>query len=245
MNLRSKPVLAFAGTALLGSLALTACGSDSTDTTDASSEPTAEANGVQDLTADEILQEASDALDSVTSVRISGDITQDGQQTSLDMQFSNEGEGSATGTVSVGEDSITLLVVDGQVYFSAEASFWESQGLPSAFLDSVDGKYVEVPSTDDSFGTFTDLGQFTDELLTPEGDVTKGEESTVNDMPVIQLISSKDDGVLSIALEGEPLPVQVSSEGEGEINFTDWNEPVDVEAPPADDIVDLESLTGG
>lgn len=244
MSLRSKHVLSLAGTALLASLALTACGSDSTDTTDGSSEPAAETNGVEALTADEILQEASDALESVASVRISGDISQDGQQTSIDMQFSNEGEGSATGTLSVGEDSITLLVVDGQVYFSAEVSFWESQGLPPAFLDSVEGKYVEVPSTDESFGAFTDFGELTDELLTPEGDVTKGEESTVGDMPVIQLIDAKDGGVLSIALEGEPLPVRISSEEGGEINFTEWNEPVTVEAPPADDIVDLESLTG-
>ena len=85
---------------------------------------------------------------------------------------------------------------------------------------------------------------FTGELLTAEGKVEKGDESTVDGTPVIELIDSKDQGVLSISLEGEPLPLQVSSGTEGEVQFSDWNASVEVEAPAADEIVDLQSLLG-
>jgi len=238
MNLRSKPVRALAASALLGAVVLTACSSGDSG----GDETKAASNGVEDLSAQEILEEATAAVKDATSVRIEGEITQGGTPTAVDLQLSDSG--SASGTITVNESTITLIAVDSQVYFSAGADLWTANGAPENIIDQVDGKYIEVPAEDKSFDSFTDFDAFTGELLTAEGKVEKGDESTVDGTPVIELIDSKDQGVLSISLEGEPLPLQVSSGTEGEVQFSDWKASVEVEAPADDEIVDLQSLLG-
>jgi hypothetical protein len=48
-----------------------------------------------------------------------------------------------------------------------------------------------------------------------------------------------------VAAEGAPYPVQVQSDtGQGALDFLDWNEPVDVQAPRPDQVVDLSKFTG-
>jgi len=65
----------------------------------------------------------------------------------------------------------------------------------------------------------------------------------VNGQPVVLLKSNDGTTTLAIATTGEPYPLQVKGgEGadSGQIDFTDWNAPVNVTAPT--DVVDIGQL---
>ena len=56
----------------------------------------------------------------------------------------------------------------------------------------------------------------------------------VNGIPVVLLDDSEGDGTLAIQTVGEPYPVQIAGNDQGEsgvITFSDWNAPVSVTAP--------------
>ena len=230
--------------ALVSALTFVGCGSDDSDGggDTAGSGDLAEAgpNGIEDLEPDEILDRVNEAIDGATSVHLVGEQSQAGAAIEVDLQMS--ADGSATGTITNAGTTIELIVVDGVTYFSAGEEFWSGQVGPE-LAAQVGDKFVEVPADDESFGDFGNFDAFFSDLLKAEGDVTKGDESTVDSIPALILIDSDDDGELYISMQGEPLPLKVSSQqDESELLLTDWNEEVVVEAPAEADVVDLESL---
>jgi hypothetical protein len=73
----------------------------------------------------------------------------------------------------------------------------------------------------------------------------KTETKTVRGLNVVGVVEKANNETLYVATEGEPYPVQVQSDtGQGALDFLDWNEPVDVQAPPPDQVVDLSKFTG-
>lgn len=232
--------------ALVSALTLAGCASDDSDGTDGGdttgSEDLAQAdpNGIEDLEPDEILDQVSEAVDAATSVHLVGEQTQAGAAIGLDLRMSADGD--ATGTVTNAGVTIELILVDGVTYFSAGEEFWTGQLGPELAAE-VGEKFVEVPANDDSFGDFGNFDAFFSDLLKAEGDVKKGEESTVEDIPALILVDTDDEGELYISMQGEPLPLKVSSQtDESELLLSDWNEEVVVAAPAEGDVVDLESL---
>jgi hypothetical protein len=136
---------------------------------------------------------------------------------------------------------VQIVVADGVTYFAADEAFWTGQAGPEAAAEIGDS-YVEVPPEQDTFGGVANYASFFGDLLDPEGEPKVGEETTVDDARVIELIDTKDGGIMYVALDGEPLPLKVTPEEGGEVTFTEWNESVTVEAPAADEIFDVESL---
>jgi|GEM_PF-3441362 len=232
--------------ALVSALALAGCASDDSDGSDggdtAGSGDLAEAgpNGIEDLEPDEILERVEEAVNGATSVHLMGEQNQGGTAIAVDLQMSAAGD--ATGTVTNAGTTIELIVVDGVTYFSAGEEFWSGQ-LGPELAAQVGDKFVEVPADDESFGDFGDFDAFFADLLKAEGDVEKGDESSVDSIPALILIDTVDDGELYISMQGEPLPLKVSSQEDGsELLLSDWNEEVVVNAPAEADVVDLESL---
>ena len=80
-----------------------------------------------------------------------------------------------------------------------------------------------------------------DALLSPEGTVTKGEVTTVAGQPALSLTSSLG-GTLYVALVGEPYPLKLVNEEKGEMAFTEFDAEVTIEAPPADQVLDLNDF---
>jgi hypothetical protein len=237
---------AIATLTLAGALALAGCAANDSDGTDgpdtAGTEDLAEAgsNGIEDLEATEILDQVTEAVDGATSVHLVGEQTHAGSAIGLDLRMS--GDGDAAGSVTNAGVTIELILADGTTYFSAGEDFWAGQLGPELAAE-VGDKFVEVPASDDSFGDFGNFDVFFSDLLKPEGDVGKGDESTVEGVPALILVDTDDDGELYVSMQGEPLPLKVSSQqDESEMVFLDWNEEVVVDAPADADVVDLESL---
>jgi len=196
--------------------------------------PTPTTNGLESLTADEILDKATDALTDAKSFRVSGKGESDGQALEVDLTFAGD---DAEGTITFDGLKVDVVQAGGAAYMKAGEEFWktflpaEAQALA---LPLVAGKYVKVPSTESIIPSIEDL-------LKPEGSVTKGEVTTVGGKPAIAVETT--DGKLHVSLVGKPYPIDIVSD-EGTIEFSDIDKDVTIAAPPASEVFDISSLTG-
>ena len=103
------------------------------------------------------------------------------------------------------------------------------------------------------FTSLTDMDKIFDEMLDPGSDLTRVDGKDVEGTPTVGLKDTPKDkdeqGILYIAAEGEPYPLLIApNSGPGGLTFLDWNEPVDIEAPPKSQVVDqkdVAKLAGG
>jgi hypothetical protein len=234
-------------TGMLGAVVLAfgvACG----DSESGSGTPAAPVdNGVAELSADEILSKAQQALRDADSVHVKGEGTSDGETFGVDMRFS--GSDGATGSLTAGGQTIEMLRIGNTVYLKANEEFWKSTTGSAAAGELLKGKYLKADSSDKNFGelaSFTDLAEFAKETLKPEGEISKGERSNIRGVPTIALIDAEEGGSLHVATEGEPYPMQIApkegGEETGQIDFLDYGAPVELKEPPADQVVDASKL---
>lgn len=217
-------------------LVLVGCGDDDGDAD----------NGVEELSADEILERARTAATEAGSVRIAGEVSQDNESFALDMRVGADG---ATGTITAQGATLEMLRVGEDHYLKATADAWETLTGEAAAGQLLADKYVKVPGDDESLGIGTFLlnfDQLLDEMLSPDGELEKGETSEINGTRVIGLVdNSEDGGTLFVALTGEPYPLRIAApegSGEGAIDFLEWGESVEVSAPAEDQVVDFSEL---
>jgi hypothetical protein len=96
--------------------------------------------------------------------------------------------------------------------------------------------------------SLTDKSSFIDSALATSAGVTKGAAKTVNGTPVIGLTIKDSSGgsTLYVATTGQPVPIEAAPEAggadSGTIDFLDYGAPVDVQAPAADQTVDVSAL---
>jgi hypothetical protein len=214
-----------------------------------SASASASGNGVAALPADEILKKATAALQSAGSVHIKGQGGSASERVEIDLRYS---DGDSTGSLGVNGKTIELRKLGQTVYLKGDRDFWMSTGGEAA-AQLLTGKWLKTPLTDRRFSglsELTDLDQAAEGILEPDGTVTKGEEKTINGVPCVGLVSSgKDGGTLWVAAQGEPYPVRIepsaSSGEQGALDFSGYGEKVTVEAPPADQVVDVSKLPSG
>jgi len=252
--MRRHPLLALALSAGL----LTACGGE-----DASSSPTSAASPssaasagedsageLADLSAAQVLERSKQAFLAAGSVRVVGDVTEGTEQFALDLAIS----GSEGGRGSVTTSGVTFAIVriGTDVYFQAPAAIYEQQAGPEAAAQ-LEGKFVKATTDDPNFAdlaSFTNLDTLAEELFAPEGELEKTDVTEVDGQQVLGLRDS-DGSVLYVAATGEPVPVRIAAQQEGatpapdapdrgQIDFTEYGEPVDL-TPPAD-VVDAGAL---
>jgi len=202
-------------------------------------QPAAEDNGVADQSAEEILAAAQEAARSATAVKVSGEIDDIRLELSL-----VRGEG-AVGSMSQSGMEFELVVVGDEVYLKGSDQFYEQLGGRAA-VTLLSGKWLQVPKTDEDFGSIAqiaDMERLLSEALDPDADrLTKGEVEDVDGQPAIGITA--DDGTLFVATEGEPFPLQLrgGDDRPGAIVFSGWNEPAELTAPDPADVVDIGEL---
>jgi hypothetical protein len=209
----------------------------------AASSPAPADNGVAALTAEQILAKAKSALGAADAVRISGAGSDEGTQVKLDMRYGADG---AVGTFFFNGQRLDLLRVGDDVYVKGSPSFWTTFANGQV-AKQLGGKYVKTTLTDARFkpiASFTDLTDSVDGFLEPDGAITKGGPKTVAGVPAIALVNKgATGGTLYVATTGRPYPLSVDGKGQ-RLTFTDYGKPVTVQAPPAAQIVDADTLPG-
>ncbi|MGC7097194.1 hypothetical protein ACPZ19_21180 [Amycolatopsis lurida] len=269
-----KTALAASGFALL--LALTACGSESTPTTNNPAAPQADSKPTSSLfnDAQELVRAASSKADQAKSAKFTIDMDMLGQKITGSGQGSFEGANSKmTMSMQMMGMSIEMRMVDGVVYMKLPEGQAPS-GKPWVKLDGADSAEL---------GQAMNQAEQSDprkilEMVQKAGKITKSESATLDGQEVSHYFvdldlkkagglggaSEKDlaqlpDGIvvpMELWLNAEQLPVQVSmdmgammqkvAEQSGQkmpggnakmtMKYSDWGSPVEVEAPPADQV---------
>jgi hypothetical protein len=203
---------------------------------------TASAEAFDGQSAQQILEQATAAAKAAKSVHVKGDITEDGDTFTLDMKI---GETGAGGSISLAGEKVELRQVGTAMYI---------KGGPVSALDpDLADTWVKVEEGDPGAADFSDLmsmEKIFDEMLEPEGSITKVAGKDVAGTPTVGLQDAEgsdgetdDKGILYIAAEGTAYPLLIeSTAGSGGLTFTEWNEPVEVKAPPKGKTVTSKDL---
>ncbi|MDX2559497.1 hypothetical protein PV371_07520 [Streptomyces sp. TX20-6-3] len=215
------------------------------------------------LTADEIGDKAVTATRSATSLRMTGRVVTEGQP--LDIDFAVNDRDECTGVMKIKGGNAELRKIDGITYMKGDEAFWRvsmaSQGMPDAQIDAtvelVKGRWLKIGpgqagSADlsgvcDLKSLLADLGEDEEERR----GLTRGPDAEVDDTPVATLVKKKAEGettTVSVSQEGKPYilkMVKAGGEEPGTMLLSDYDKPVRVVVPPADETVDLSKLDVG
>ncbi|MGI8714911.1 MAG: hypothetical protein ACR2NR_17380 [Solirubrobacteraceae bacterium] len=212
---------------------LAACGSSSRS-----------GNGVAAKTPSQILTASSGAIQSASSVHVSGQLSSGGQTIKLDLNIVS-GKG-AKGNMSQNGLSFQLIAVGSYVYINGSPDFWKHFGGTAA-ATLFQGKWLKAPSTTGSFAslsTLTNLKSLASGLLSSHGTLTKGSTSTVNGQKVIALKDTSKDSQLYVATTDKPYPIEIAkgSDHTQQISFDKYNASVSLSAPATS--IDISKLQG-
>lgn len=237
--------MTLAATALLSAGLVSGCGDDGGDGGDGGGDAFKKQSG------EKIADAARDAMEGLEAVTISGSLTSEGEEISIDMAIGSGG--NCSGSFSTQGATAEILGVDGTMWFRPDEAFWELFAGPEAaapVIEAAGDRWVTLPEDDTSFKQFCDLEEFLEELMDDEEDATytKGETKEIDGEETIEIISDRpEEGTSSgyILTEGDHYLVSiVKEEGEepGEVTFSGFDEQPDVEAPTDDEQISLDEL---
>jgi hypothetical protein len=212
-------------------LALTACGSSSSDKSGIASQP-----------PQTILKSTVAAADSLKSVHAAGSIVSGNQNIAIDLHL-QDGVGGR-GQITLNGLTFQLVSLGNYAYMKAPAQVWEKAGAPAAAAKQLDGKWLKTPASGQfaSIAQLTDIHQLFGQLLKPHGKLKTGAVSTVAGHKVVALTSG--EGTLYVAATGKPYPIELVKPGSngGHLSFDQFDEPISVTAPTG--TVNLPGLSG-
>ncbi|MFF1510543.1 hypothetical protein [Streptomyces sp. NPDC058326] len=215
------------------------------------------------LTADEIGDRAVTATQSATSLRMTGRVVSDGQPLDIDLALNDREE--CTGVMKIKGGTAELRQADRITYMKGDETFWRvsmaSQGMSEAQIDVtielIKGRWLKIapgqPGSDD-IGGVCDLKELLSDLDKDKEErsgLTRGPDAEVDGTPVATLVKKKTGGettTVSVAQEGKPYilkMVRTGGDEPGSMTLSDYDKPVDVVVPPADETVDLSKLERG
>ncbi|MCW2766740.1 MAG: lipoprotein [Nocardioides sp.] len=198
--------------------------------------------------ADDIVAAAKADMGNLKSVHYAGELSSsDGQPISLDMKVTSDG--SCTGSFGVAGGSAEVIGVGGSTWFKPDEAFWREQSPDQAdvIISTVGDKYV-VDSNGD-FTEFCDLNALLGQLLDKPGTdstytVSGTEQLDGATVVAVDRANETDGPSTGYVLSDSPhYLVKIVKEGteSGTVTFTEFNAEVTVEAPAADQVIDLSA----
>lgn len=232
-----------------GASALIGCGGSDQGggTTTAQGASTAATNGVEALSADEIVKRSLAAAKAATSATVTGTASNNGQAVGIDLTLTRGTGGS--GSLTFGGQKVEIINAAGKSYLRAPAAFWAKVGIPQTVSGLLADRWITAPATGSSavaiqgFTQFTDMAAIVDGLLEAIVPTDVGQRTTVDGQPAVTVLD-KDGNSLAVSVTGEPYPLRFTeTTGKpGDVVFSNWNKAVTV-TPPAD-AADFATITG-
>ena len=202
-----------------------------------------------ELSGTEIAEAAKADMEELEQVKYSGEISTGDSSVALDIQASSAGD--CTGTIGLGEGTAEVLAKDGDNWFRPDEAFWRAQApdQADAIIAAVGDKWVL--DTDANFAQFCDLETFFDSIFLDDSGTeaeykVKGTEE-IDGEEVVEVERTDEDGPSSgyVLIEGKHYLLKLErTDGDdaGTVEFSEFNEEFDVEAPAEDEVVDLSQL---
>jgi hypothetical protein len=196
----------------------------------------------------EIADAAKADMKTLDSVKFTGEITTDGDDISVEIQASSAGD--CTGSIGLGGGTAEVASKDGTSWFRPDETFWRANAGDSAeaIIAAVGDKWVL--DTDANFSQFCDLDGFLDSIFDDSSNdgtyKTVGTEE-IDGEDVVKVEQKDDDGSATgyVLIDGKHYLVKLErTEGDspGKLEFSDFNDDVDVDAPSEDEVIDLSTL---
>jgi hypothetical protein len=189
-------------------------------------------NGVASKSPQQIVTAATQAIDSVKSVHVSGSTTSGSTPVSLDLSLVS-GQGGK-GQMSIGGASFQIVATGQTVYIKAGASFWQRFANAQAARVLAD-KWLKAPASGQfaAFASLTNLTQLFNQLLSTHGTLQKGSTTTINGKKAIAVTDKTRGGTLYVATTGKPYPLKITKGGTsgGTVTFDQINQPITLSAP--------------
>lgn len=212
------------------------------------------------MSADRIADKAIAAMKSADSLRMAGSIESDGDPVTVDLAM--DSRDNCTGGLGVRGGRAELRRLSDVIYLKGDGAFWRAtmderssaspDGGGDGVVELMTDRWVKMPTSAiaDMRGV-CDLDAMLSELDDeddPAG-MTLGRDTEVDGVPVATLVKKegRETTTAYVAKEGSPYLLKVVRAGgddAGSVGFSDFDEPVRVQAPPSDEVVDLEKLGG-
>lgn len=197
--------------------------------------------------AKQVLTKAISNLKAAPTFGLSGNLTDSGGHTTVDLKYKH-GTG-CKGTIAVaGKGSFALVVIGTTAWVQLDDTFWRTYAGSNAqqAIALFHGRYLKGSTTNANVASLTqlcDVNSLASQLSVPT-DVVKGKVTTLGGQQVLPLIDKAKGGTLYVTDTSSPQVVQVvnTTAGEsGKITFTMGN-PVTLTAPPASQTIDGSSF---
>jgi hypothetical protein len=205
---------------------VTACGTSSSSTA---------AAPLSGLSADQIATRAIANLKTAATVRVTGDVVSSGQTYDLDLTLVRA-QGCAGTMAQVGTGSFKMIAIGDKVWIEPNRQFWEKAGgADAAVLKVLSGKYLKVKASSQlgSLSGFCGTSELAGSFGTSPTGLVKGKTATISGQPALQIKDSGDSGSIFVSDTAKPELLQVSGGSQGNLDFTDYNSPMTLTAPPA------------
>lgn len=183
------------------------------------------------------------ALADATSLTVRGGGGADDERTTIDLTGSLD-DSAYHLLMGQGEVSVEITVAGGNLYLKANEEFFAAIGAEDE-AQQYAGRWVTGDS-DLAAGLSTmtpkSLVDMFVEALAVDSVAPEVTTGTIEGREVFVLTNAQgaDSGQASIAADGTWLPVQFTGSENSSFTFSGWNEPVTVQAPPADQVVSIE-----
>ncbi|MEU0371591.1 hypothetical protein ABZ070_15265 [Streptomyces sp. NPDC006283] len=223
---------------------------------------TATSGSLAGLDAGQIADKAVAATKDAKSLKMAGRIEKEGEPVSIDLALDAE---NCTGLLGAKGGRAELRKVAKAMYLKGDEQFWNatlqerSPDSPGgsgggALVEMMKGRWITLPAgTIEAMDRVCDLRAVFSEMDMDEADrkqMTNGPDAQVDGVPTATLVKKAEGRTTTVhvAKEGKPHILKIVKTGgteTGTILLSDYGKPVEVKAPPAGEVVDLENLTGG
>ncbi|HEY2553251.1 MAG TPA: hypothetical protein VGI64_22020 [Streptosporangiaceae bacterium] len=192
-----------------------------------------------------LLRQMRAAVQSATSVHVTGQLVADGRPLALDLGMHSSGQ--LAGTITTQGVPLTIIDTGGKGYVKATPAFLALLRQSPAVCKLICGKYVLTTGAKEeqltsSLGMRSLLGALT-RRQSPA--ITSAGTTTVNGAAA-RVLRGADGSTLAVAARGAPYPLRVTAAPargrEGSLEFSQWNSVPLPAAPPAAKVIDLRQL---
>jgi hypothetical protein len=203
-----------------------------------------------DGTAAEIRDAVVADMEELTSVRMAGTATVEGQPVTLDVQMDTDG--NCVGSIVLKGGRAQLINTPTESYLRGTGQFWrntsQTPAQGAAFVRKVGSKWVRMGEGAGGFSSFCDLDQIVSSISEESITVDKGEFGEVDGVGAVSLTKPGSVGgtdTVWVAAEGRHYILKLETVGgdePGSFTLTDHDQPVDVHLPDASEVIDLDNL---
>ncbi|MBT2470555.1 hypothetical protein J7E97_22460 [Streptomyces sp. ISL-66] len=210
------------------------------------------------LSADQIADKALDTTKAADSLRVKGSDASDEEPMAFDLALAKQGD--CDGNITSEGATAALRKVSQTMYMKGDEKFWQQMGKgeatsaeeAAAVAELLKGRWVKISAEEakkEGLAAICDADALLEPADSTKTGLTKGADTTLDGKKAAVL--TKKDGAETltfyVAKEGEPYLLKFTSQGGKEpksAEFSDFNAPITVAAPPAEQIIDPSKMGG-